>query len=191
MKTEFPRTHLAAVSHFMAVKDIRYYLNGLYVEMLAGETRLVATDGTVLGATRHAVDNAHLGQVIVPAATVALAVKMPGEFLVLERGAGGNWYLAGIPFTPVDGLFPSYRRVIPSTWSGAAGHYNPELLMRFVKAARAQAQGLSDRAPVRYQRRPGPPLRHGRICRRDQPARHVHREETGPRRAYVGMQINS
>lgn len=137
MKTEFPRAHLAAVSHFMASKDIRYYLVGVYVEVLALQTRLVATDGAAVGATCHVRTNEAPFDVIIPEATVDMALKMPAEFVQLERDDAGRWYLAGIPFTPVDGRFPDYRRIIPENWSGEAAHFDPNLLMRFVKAAKA------------------------------------------------------
>lgn len=42
MKTEFPRQNLAAAAQFMADRDVRYYLKGVYVEALPNETRLTA-----------------------------------------------------------------------------------------------------------------------------------------------------
>lgn len=138
MKTEFPRTHLAAASHFMADRDIRYYLVGVFVEVLSAETRLVATDGSIVGAVRHKVQNETPFDVIVPASVVKMAIMLKShDFLTLERDDAGTWRLAGIPFVPVDGRFPDYRRVIPSGWSGAAAHLDPTLLGQFVKAGKA------------------------------------------------------
>lgn len=40
---------LHAAVYLAAVKDIRFYLSGVFVEAFASSTRLVATDGLVLG----------------------------------------------------------------------------------------------------------------------------------------------
>lgn len=45
---EINRTHLRAVTLFAAVKDIRYYLNGVCVHVTDTAVRLVATDGRAL-----------------------------------------------------------------------------------------------------------------------------------------------
>ena len=137
MKTEFPRQYLAAAAHFMADQDVRYYLKGVLVEALPTETRLVATDGAAVGALRHLVENADRFEVIIPAATVALVAKLPSEFLTLERDDAGQWRAGGAPFVPVEGKFPDYRRIIPTGGSGAAGDYDPALVARFAKAAKA------------------------------------------------------
>lgn len=88
------------------------------------------------GTLRYVRQNETTADVIVPAEVVAIAVKMPADFVVLECEAG-RWSLAGIPFVPVDGKFPDYRRVIPTAWSGAAGNYDPALVQKFVKAGKA------------------------------------------------------
>lgn len=136
MKTEFPRQYLAAAAVLMAVNEARYYLNGVLVESMPCETRIAATDGNVAGVLRHERMNSDNFEVIVPAGVIAIAVKLPGEFLALEC-ADGKWSLGGVPFVPVDGKFPDYRRVIPSACSGERGDFNPELLMRFVKVGKA------------------------------------------------------
>jgi DNA polymerase-3 subunit beta len=136
LKTQFPRTYLAAVAHFMADQDVRYYLKGVYVEALSLEVRLVATDGNVLTAMRHLGENAESFDVIIPADTVALVSKMKLDFLDLERDDTGVWRLAGIAFVPVDGRFPDYRRVIPTGWTGEAAYFSAELFARFAKAGR-------------------------------------------------------
>lgn len=137
MKIQFPRTYLAAAAQFMAANNIRYYLNGVYVEILTGATRLVAIDGHICGVLRWPTANDEMCDVIIPAATVALVCKMKGDFVELAHEEGRGWSLDGVPFAPVDGKFPPYRRIIVTQPSGEAGNYNPELLMRFVKAARA------------------------------------------------------
>jgi len=137
MKTEFPRAYLAAANCFIGIKDIRYYLCGVLVESLLTETRLAATNGNIAAVLRHALANEDRFEIIIPAATVALALKMPGEFMTLEK-IGDKWSLAGIAFVPIDGKFPDYRRIVPSNCSSdAASGFAPDLLMAFAKAGKA------------------------------------------------------
>lgn len=136
MKTEFPKSYLAAAAIFMADKDVRYYLKGVFVECLPNETRLTATDGTIAATLRHKRENEARHDVIVPAEIVAVALKLGRDVLTLEYD-GAAWFLADVPFKPVDGTFPPYRRIIPTTWSGEAGHYDPALVARFAKAGKA------------------------------------------------------
>lgn len=138
MKIQFPRTYLAAAAQFMADSDIRYYLNGMCVEVLPTETRLVATDGHICGVLRWPTKNETIPrELIIPAATVALVCKMKGDFVELAHEDGRGWSLDGVPFAPVDGKFPAYRRIIITRPSGEAGHYRADLIARFAKAGKA------------------------------------------------------
>ena len=62
------RNALKAVSRFQAVKDIRYYLNGTFIEWNAMQTRMVATDGHTLIVHRSDArdENQGEGSVIIP-----------------------------------------------------------------------------------------------------------------------------
>lgn len=137
MKTEFPTTRLAAVAHFMADTDFRYYLKGLFVEALSTETRLVATDGSAAAVARWAIQNDAPFDVIVPRDIVLMAVKLKQEFIALECDAGGVWSLGGIRFTPVDGRYPDYRRIFPTSVSGKPGYYSADYLARLAKAGKS------------------------------------------------------
>lgn len=137
MKTEFPRDYLAAAACCAAAKDIRYYLNGVLVESLPSETRIAATTGQIAGVARYSRANADRFELIIPLATVMLALKMPRTFLSLAKH-GDQWSLAGIAFTPIEGKFPDYRRVIPDKTSGeSAPGFSPELLNVFAKVGKA------------------------------------------------------
>jgi DNA polymerase-3 subunit beta len=137
MKTEFPTTRMAAVAHFMADLDVRYYLKGVFVEALSTETRLVATDGCAAAVARHAIENTESFAVIVPRDVVLMAAKMKQELIALECDAGGVWSLGGIRFTPVDAHFPDYRRIFPGTVSGEPGYYGTDYLARLAKAGKS------------------------------------------------------
>ena len=52
MKITIDRNALKAVSRFAAIKDIRYYLQGVLIESTPLQTRLAATDGHTLAVHR-------------------------------------------------------------------------------------------------------------------------------------------
>lgn len=137
MKTEFPRAYLAAAACFSGTKDIRYYLNGVLCECLPTETRLASTNGSIAGVLRHVLANVDRFEIIIPSATVALALKMPLDLMTLEC-TDGQWSIAGINFTPIEGKFPDYRRIVPANCSGEPSPgFSPELLSAFAKAGKA------------------------------------------------------
>lgn len=157
LKVNMPRNALRAMSHLMPAKpEFRYYLNGIKVEIGPEEARLVATDGHKLGVLR--LDQAgtvegwpaNMGgavEVIVPAAIVKGSKSAGGRrashlgvTLEIELGAPGGMrcalrdHQAGtcVAFTPIDGTFPDYRRVMPSeAASGIAAQFDPALLADF------------------------------------------------------------
>lgn len=137
MKTSILRKQLAAISLFAGKTDVRYYLNGVNVESSPTETRVAATDGNTAAVARFATENAERFEVTIPGDTVALALKTKSEVLGLECDSNNYWSLAGIRFTPVEGKFPDYRRIIPRSFSGVAAQFNPEFTSRAGKAGKA------------------------------------------------------
>lgn len=105
----------------MAQQDVRYYLNGLLLEVKADELRAVATDGHRLATCGVSVDLAIEGktQVIVPRkAVLELAKLMTDPESNVELVLSNNHVRAQVgdyTFTSklVDGKFPDYERVIP------------------------------------------------------------------------------
>jgi DNA polymerase-3 subunit beta len=128
--------HLRAAACCAAAADVRYYLNGVYIEVRATETRCVATTGEIAAVLRQRVHQDAMPEVIVPNEAVKLALTRKTEVLTLTF-EDGKWSLGGIFFTPVDGKFPPYRRIIPVQASGLAGHYDVQLLAAFAKLAKA------------------------------------------------------
>ncbi|HRD64575.1 MAG TPA: DNA polymerase III subunit beta [Candidatus Competibacter sp.] len=110
------RTHFA-----MAQQDVRYYLNGLLLEVGPGVLRVVATDGHRLAfqELRTEVDVAETRQVIVPRKGVLELLRLLADSeaeVVLGLGANHIRLTMGdIRFTSklIDGKFPDYQRVIP------------------------------------------------------------------------------
>jgi len=109
-------------THFsMAQQDVRYYLNGMLLEMEGKVLRTVATDGHRL-AFSEAVLEADAGshhQVIVPRKGVLELQRLLGAEGTVQLAVGSNHVRAeigDIRFTSklIDGRFPEYGRVIPA-----------------------------------------------------------------------------
>jgi len=139
MQATLNTSHLRAAACCSCDRDVRYYLNGVLVEVRATETRCVATNGECAAVLRDLVVSGvqeELPDVIIPSEAIKLVLSRPGNTAVLEFD-NGKWSLAGISFAPVDGTFPPYRRIIPSQHSGEAAQFSLNLLARFGKIAKA------------------------------------------------------
>ena len=109
------KTHFA-----MANQDVRYYLNGLLLDVAADRLRAVATDGHRLALCESAVAGADATpqQVILPRKGVLELQRLIGDGGECTLAIGTNHLrvqLDGIRFTSklIDGRFPDYDRVIP------------------------------------------------------------------------------
>ncbi|MDJ0927024.1 MAG: DNA polymerase III subunit beta [Gammaproteobacteria bacterium] len=107
------KTHFA-----MAQQDVRYYLNGLLLEVGGGRLRAVATDGHRLALSEIEIDSDGEQQVIIPRKGVLELQRLLGNADEIELAIGPNHIrakLGGIQFTSklIDGRFPDYERVIP------------------------------------------------------------------------------
>jgi len=112
-------------THFsMAQQDVRYYLNGLLLEVGSGTIRAVATDGHRLATSTTQQDQEQDArkQVIIPRkGVIELQRLLDGEGDI-KIGLGSNHIqvkLQSVCFTSklIDGRFPEYGRVIPSDTS--------------------------------------------------------------------------
>ncbi|HEX7043691.1 MAG TPA: DNA polymerase III subunit beta [Burkholderiales bacterium] len=105
----------------MAQQDVRYYLNGLYLENEGTRLRAVATDGHRMAIADTECEGAagETLQVIVPRKAVLEISRLVGETsdpIRLEISANHiRLTLAEATFTSklIDGKFPDYTRVIP------------------------------------------------------------------------------
>lgn len=105
----------------MAVQDVRYYLNGLLVEVRSNGLRTVATDGhrLALAETKGVADGEVRRQVIVPRKGVLeLQRLLEGGDAMLELAFAKNHVRARLSDSVVvskliDGRFPDYEAVIP------------------------------------------------------------------------------
>lgn len=131
-----PVKHLAAALHCAGKKDIRYYLNSVFLDAKAG--CIVATDGTC----------AYISQ---PGLLVGCTedVNMPREFVedVVKASAKLEYVVITVDngklFTDfrigkvVDGVFPPWRRLYPVALSGEPAQFDKDLLARIAKANKA------------------------------------------------------
>jgi len=112
-------------THFsMAQQDVRYYLNGLLLEVDSGNIRAVATDGhrLAISTTKQNQEHGAKKQVIVPRkGVIELQRLLDGEGdIQIDLGVNHiQVKLQDVCFTSklIDGRFPEYGRVIPSDTS--------------------------------------------------------------------------
>lgn len=114
--------HLIEQTHFcMANQDVRYYLNGLLLELNPSMLRAVATDGHRLALSEKACEivPGDINQIIVPRKGVMELTRLlsDGEELCTVQ-INTNFIrldLGDVVFTSklIDGRFPDYDRVIP------------------------------------------------------------------------------
>lgn len=109
----------------MAQQDVRYYLNGLYLENEGKRLRAVATDGhrMAIADTECSQPASHPLQVIVPRKAVQEITRFLGDSTdAIRLEISSNHLRLGISegtFTSklIDGKFPDYTKVIPNNQS--------------------------------------------------------------------------
>lgn len=130
--------HLHAMAVLAAEKDIRTYLNGVWLESSPAHQVLVATDATALGAlrTRGAEPGTPAAQVFVPREVIAALPRAKrGEETLAEIDPAG-WVRAAdhvITWAPESGRFPAWRRAIPREYDHVPVQFDAHLLARFAK----------------------------------------------------------
>jgi hypothetical protein len=131
-----PTDLLKAALFCASNEESRYYLRGVH---LSTSGHMVTTDGHRLFCAKLA--EAVPQDVIIPLDTVKAALKLaPKKAATIELN--GNT-LGGVVFTPVDGTFPDWRRVIPPIDGFSPGedqtpaHFNPDYIYDLGQIARA------------------------------------------------------
>ncbi|HET7675670.1 MAG TPA: DNA polymerase III subunit beta [Gammaproteobacteria bacterium] len=108
------RTHAA-----MGVKDVRYYLNGLFTKIEDGRLLTVATDGSRMARYSVEVDSDAAFEGILPRDAIKEIMKLCKAGGDVTVTATTRHYCfgfdGGMTFTTklIDGRFPDYQRVIP------------------------------------------------------------------------------
>ena len=125
----------------MAQQDVRYYLNGMYLEIKSGRLRFVATDGHRLAlCTAPGELSADDKSVIVPRKGILeLARLLDGDGSVTLTVGSNHIRAATDQFTftskLVDGKFPEYERVLPKSPDKAVSGDRAELRQAFTRTA--------------------------------------------------------
>jgi len=131
-----PTDLLKAALYCASNEESRYYLRGVH---LATSGHMVTTDGHRLFCAK--LVEAVSQDVIIPIDTVKAALKLAGKKAETLELNGNT--LGGITFTPVDGTFPDWRRVIPpidgytTAADGKAAHFNPDYVYDIGQMSRA------------------------------------------------------
>jgi DNA polymerase III subunit beta len=113
---------LRLVQFAMAVQDIRYYLNGVLFSVEKDMLRVVATDGHRLSFASQSLDGDHGSvEAILPRKTVLELIKLLSDSddpVSLAIGTNqARFSFSGIEIVSkiVEGKFPDYQKVIPTT----------------------------------------------------------------------------
>jgi DNA polymerase III sliding clamp (beta) subunit (PCNA family) len=131
-----PTDLLKAALHCASNEETRYYLKGVH---LSTSGHMVTTDGHRMFVAKLA--EAVSQDVIIPLDTVKTALKLAGKRAEALELNGNT--LGGITFTPVDGTFPNWRRVIPpidgytTAADGKQGFFNPDYVYDIGQMSRA------------------------------------------------------
>ena len=137
MKILLKISTLKAAAICAAKNDVRYYLNGVCVDVKTdSKLVIVGTDGYLMfiGVEDYEGEwNGKQEQIIIPIKTVKHVLKNCNKKLshiALETLLGGEMLLNTSQFKPIDGKYPDYKKVIPKVESLKAGigHYNPSLV---------------------------------------------------------------
>lgn len=126
----------------MANQDVRYYLNGMLLEIDGNTLRSVATDGHRMAVSQTTLEQEFANkQIIVPRKGILELVKLldaPEQAVVLQIGSSNlRAEVNNFVFTSklVDGRFPDYRRVLPQSTNKTLLAGCDELRQAFSRAA--------------------------------------------------------
>jgi hypothetical protein len=157
MKISIQASAIRAATICAAKKDIRYYLQGVYINVAHRDYATVCgTDGHVLFAGRATIENMAGDllpfNMIVPLDIVKKIDKRAAA-VILESLPDGTYLLDGTRFAPLDGRFPDYSRVIPKLdqiqpESAKPGHFDYALIVRGNDALNAYYGGKTKVYPL-------------------------------------------
>ena len=133
---------LAKTQYAMAAQDVRYYLNGLLLLVEGNQLRVVATDGHRLAYASMDIEGDYPRQeMILPRKTVLELNRLladSDEKLELTFSANQVRFSFGaivLMSKLIDGKFPDYERVIPSSLRNHLGVNRQTLIQAMTRAA--------------------------------------------------------
>ena len=145
LNINLPTDILKAALEFSAKKDVRHYLNGVRIERAGRVFNIVATDGHALFCAKYSEQFSDDMQedFVIPFDAVKKALtgnKAQSITLQVDECQGG-YMLGYVSFVPDTTTYPQWRNGLPSDSTiddghGQLAHFNPDLLMRCVKAGK-------------------------------------------------------
>lgn len=146
MKITLPLAKLNAALVMAGKDDLRKCLNGVLVEVTPDKVLLVATNGAALIAIKSSAarDNPEPAQFIIPRYLVEQAAKSfdKKHAVDVELTEDGllklSQYGGIVGGKPVEGMFPPWRRIVPSGKAvvASAPHVDPTYVTLFAKVAK-------------------------------------------------------
>jgi hypothetical protein len=126
---------LKAAVLFTSKEETRYYLKGVSIQATLATVKVAATDGHRLFVARVCQEeNTETFSIIIPSDAIATATKGAKHSLDLSKLSETQWRLGDTIFTPIDGTFPDYSRIVTTSVSGEPAQYNPEYVAALGKA---------------------------------------------------------
>ena len=144
-----PAHKLAAAIPCAVIKDIRYYLNGVHLEVTSsGVIHIVSTNGHAIFIGKIEspdwTEEAPAGgfSITIPLDAVKAATKTKEKFLTLKPLENGRYSLGDVMFTALDGKYPDWRRVAKLIeGEDQPSQFNPDYLVACNKALKTWSQG--------------------------------------------------
>lgn len=117
MKISIQASAIRAAAICAAKKDIRYFIVGVHVKVAhTGFASVIGTNGHILFAGCASIENLEGQQSAACSMTIPLdtckKISKKADTVILESLPDGNYMIDGIRFTPLDGRYPDYLRVI-------------------------------------------------------------------------------
>lgn len=140
MKFQIDFNILKALNVLTAKKDIRYYLNGVYVEINQNGAYFVATDGHKMGIYHNdeIKSDAPIEHVI-PSTLIDQASKVIKNMSLIDLDLNPmieiNYLHNTFKAPAIDGKYPDFRKVIPESLNNEIAQFDPDFLMQFKKCA--------------------------------------------------------
>jgi DNA polymerase-3 subunit beta len=136
--------YLKAAAIVASKEDVRYYLKGVAVQAGDKGAFIVATDGHRALAFRQTSEAQASVNIIIPADIIAgIKSSKYDERAELTQESENRWRIdycgTSIVFSPIDGTFPDWRRIVPKEISGETAQFNPAYVGDFAKVAKALA----------------------------------------------------
>ena len=147
IKLTIPAKYIAVLKLFAAEKDVRYYLNGICLEIGRSETRLIATNGYMLGVFRV---ESEQPDIIDPVKNAIIPnemlkhIKSKGDVEIVLGDALPDSHARPVTLVydgltvsgkTVDASYPDWQRhFINLKPSGIAAQFNTEYIGRMAKA---------------------------------------------------------